>query len=260
VLKRLTHFSVTTQSIGRDDITDGNYNSSNNSHVIAIRGPALPRPTEDTRESFKIEIQAKYNIVSWKDNNNRVQSENKLHLSIFLDTLASTALFRLHGDIQLTYKGITSSKQAIYLFIHPEDIQSVTLESTADVPPMNTLCFSLQRTPRLVAPKDCVLMSESEDECLLRSIQALSTLTKFNVHLNSSGMNSSSTPDLERVASIFSPNHNIAVDATRANLNTLYSDNVGEVVNSNKGVTGLEANLLPYDDAATVSGEIINLY
>ncbi|KAM0260895.1 hypothetical protein ACHAQJ_002514 [Trichoderma viride] len=222
---------VIPQSLGRNDMTGGDYNS-NSSYVTATREPTLLKSTEETREPVKIETEMKHNIVTWKDAKSQAQSEIKLHLYIFLDTSANTALFRLYGEIQSTDEETTSSKQVIYLFIHPEDIRFITLETTDDVPPLNTLCFSLRRSHYIVAPGVSFGRMMPEDVPLLISLDSISNSAKFNVQLNSSGMNALSKSDLEQVAFLFSPNHNIVVDKRRADPDTFFLDTSGEVASS----------------------------
>ncbi|KAL7791945.1 hypothetical protein V8C37DRAFT_381842 [Trichoderma ceciliae] len=242
------------QCFDREDVSDDDYNG-NSSNVDTDGKSTLSDATERTGESIPIEMPIKNNQVTWKDINNQVQSENNLHLGIFLDTSANTALFRLHGDVYLTDCKTIGSKRAIYLFIHPEDIQNITLEASTDVPPMNVLCFTMQRTPRLVIPKNEILQLKPKTESLLRSIQALAAVTSFNVQLNSHGMTSSTRTHLEHVASIFSPNHNIRVDARRANLNTLYVGKGGEIVDPSTATTSLEADPPSYTEAVVVSNK-----
>ncbi|PTB45254.1 uncharacterized protein TrAFT101_000712 [Trichoderma asperellum] len=219
---------------------------------IPITDPPLYRcaeQAEPTGESVQIETQIRINTVTWEHVNNQAQIENALHLDIFLDTPASIALFRLHGDLQLTHKNATTSIQPVYLFIYPEDIECIGFEAATETSPCDTLRFKLRRNPYLVAPRDSVLEPNSRDIALHRSIQALATATEINVQVNSSGTSSLSQTDLEKIASVFSPNHKILIDARRANLDALYGHESGEVLNLGKPAKSLEANYSLANDA-----------
>lgn len=213
--------------------------------------------TEPTGESIQIETQIRNNTVTWEDADNQVHSEDDLHLDIFLDTPASIALFRLHGDLQLIHDEVTSSKQAVYLFIYPEDIECIDFETATETLPNDTLRFKLRRNPYLVAPRDSVLEPNSSDIPLHRSIQALATATEMRVQINSSGTNSLSQIDLRKIASAFSPNHKILIDARRANLDALYAHESGEVLNLGKPTKSLEVDYSSADDASLAEGERI---
>ncbi|KAL6893426.1 hypothetical protein GGI43DRAFT_413292 [Trichoderma evansii] len=219
---------------------------------IPITDPPLyrcPEQTEPTGNSIQIETQLRNNTVTWEDVNSQIQSENDLHLDIFLDTLASIALFRLHGDIQLTHRNASSSKQPVYLFIYPEDIECIDFDA-AETLPFDTLRFKLRRNPYLVAPRDSVLEPNSSDIPLHRSIQALATATEIIVQISNSETNSLSHTDLGKIASAFSPNHKILIDARRANLDALYAHESGEVLNLGKPAKSLEVDYSSADDAA----------
>ncbi|KAM0458060.1 hypothetical protein ACHAPV_001427 [Trichoderma viride] len=219
---------------------------------IPITDPPLYRcaeQTEPTGDSIQIETQIGINTVAWEDASNQMQSENGLDLDIFVDTPASMALFRLHGDLQLTHKHIVTSKQPVYLFIYPEDIECIHFEAATATTPFDTLRFKLRRNPYLVAPRDSVLPPNSSDIPLHRSIQALATATEINVQIDSSGTDLLSQTDLGKIAAAFSPNHKMLIDARRANLDALYAHESGEVLNLGKPAKSLEVYYSSPDDA-----------
>ncbi|KAM0524781.1 hypothetical protein ACHAPE_000884 [Trichoderma viride] len=219
---------------------------------IPITDPPLYRcaeQTEPTGDSIQVETQIGINTVTWEDAGNKVQSENGLDLDIFLDTPASMALFRLHGNLQLTHKHIVTSKQPVYLFIYPEDIECINFEAATETTPFDTLRFKLRRNPYLVAPRDSLLPPNSSDIPLHRSIQALATATEINVQIDTSGTDLLSQTDLGKIAAAFSPNHKILIDARRANLDALYAHESGEVLNLGKPAKSLEVFYSSPDDA-----------
>lgn len=210
--------------------------------------------TEPTRDSIQVETQIAINTVTWGDASNQ-QSANGLELDIFLDTPASIALFRLHGDLQLTHKHMVTSSQPVYLFIYPEDIERIDFEAATGTTPFDTLRFKLRRNPYLVAPRDSVLPQNSSDIPLHRSIQALATATEINLQIDGSGTGSLSQTDLGKIATAFAPNHKMLIDARRANLDALYAHESGEVLNLDKPAKSLEVFYPSPDDADLAEGE-----
>ncbi|KAK1252594.1 hypothetical protein MKX08_003781 [Trichoderma sp. CBMAI-0020] len=218
---------------------------------IPITDPPLYRcaeQTEPTGDSIQMETQIGISTVTWGAGN-QVQSEHGLELDIFLDTPASMALFRLHGDLQLTHRHMVTSRQPVYLFIYPEDIECIQLEAATATAPVDTLRFKLRRNPYLVAPRDSFLPPNSSDIALHRSIQALATATEINVQVDGSGTDSLSQTDLGKIAAAFEPNHKILIDARRANLDALYAHESGEVLNLDKPAKSLEVFYPSPDDA-----------
>ncbi|KAL7894846.1 hypothetical protein HDV63DRAFT_382666 [Trichoderma sp. SZMC 28014] len=218
---------------------------------LPITDPPLYRcaeQTEPTRDSIQVETQIAINTVTWGDASNQ-QSANGLELDIFLDTPASIALFRLHGDLQLTHKHMVTSSQPVYLFIYPEDIERIDFEAATGTTPFDTLRFKLRRNPYLVAPRDSVLPQNSSDIPLHRSIQALATATEINLQIDGSGTGSLSQTDLGKIATAFAPNHKMLIDARRANLDALYAHESGEVLNLDKPAKSLEVFYPSPDDA-----------
>lgn len=200
------------------------------------------------------ETQIKIN-VTWEDVNNQVQRENDLDLDIFLDTPASIGLFRLHGDLQLTHKHMVTSKQPVFLFIYPEDIERIDHETATEAAPLDTLRFKMRRNPYLVAPADSLLRPDSSDIALHRSLQALATATEISLEIDTSGAGTPSQADLGKIATAFSPNHRILIDAWRANLDSLYAHEKGVVLNLDKPAKSLEVFYAPPDDAYLAEGE-----
>ncbi|KAL7919366.1 hypothetical protein ACQKWADRAFT_301525 [Trichoderma austrokoningii] len=242
------HFDDDDAGLERDDPLQQSVFLSD-SLVIPFTDPPLYRcaeQTEPTVDSIQMEREIRINTVTWEDANHEVQSEHDLHLDIFVDTPASIALFRLHGDLELTHRHAVTSKQPVYLIIYPDDIERIDFEAAA---PLDTLRFKLRRNPYLVAPRDSLLRPNSGDIPLHRSLQALATATEINVLVDSSGADSLSQTDLGKMAAAFSPNHRILIDARRANLDALYAHESGEVLNLDKPAKSLEVFYSPPDDA-----------
>ncbi|KKP05782.1 hypothetical protein THAR02_02156 [Trichoderma harzianum] len=193
-----------------------------------------------------------------------MQRVEGLTLDFYLDTWTNTAIFKIYGYVLLKGSKSKSSKQAVYLFIHPETIQSITLQ-TGHAAPFSTLiqsgaihhslCFSLTVQPHLVVPKNLILESRPKTKALLDSIQALATVMTFTVHLCLSNLDTvtSTQENLELIASTFSLSHNDnrpSTNTRRANLTTLYAGRGGEIVSAKNDVANTDVCLPPYSEPA----------
>ncbi|KAL7784618.1 hypothetical protein V8C37DRAFT_420449 [Trichoderma ceciliae] len=153
-------------------------------------------------------------------------STDGLCLQIYMDTLTTKAIFKLSCKMFFKFKNkeLKGNKQSIYLFIYPDDIRTITLQINKDVP---SLHFSMERPPRLIVPRERILITKQSTKHLLRSFQALAT-----------------------VASIFSStglNNRLSTDGDRANLQRLYGGTGGIIANAStfaasaRGESGLPA-------------------
>lgn len=201
-------------------------------------------------------------MITWKNANDQTQRVEGLYLDLYMDTPTNTAIFKLYGYVLLKGSKAKSSKQAIYLFIHPESIQTITLQNDRASPsPMPTnsgpnhhsLCFSMTTRPHLVVPKNLALESRPKTRALLDSIQALAAVMNFTVHLSNPDTVTSAQKDFELIASVFSLAHignRPSTDNRRANLTTLYAGKGGEIVNANNDAANDETCLPPYSEPA----------
>lgn len=201
------------------------------------------------------------NLLTWQNADGQMQRVEGLNLDLYLDTPTNTAIFKIYGYVLLKGSKSKSSKQAVYLFIHPETIQSITLQTEHAAPSStlmqsgpihHSLCFSLTTQPHLVVPKNLILESRPKTKALLDSIQALATVTAFTVHLSNLDTVTSTQQNLELIASTFTLSHSDSRPSTntrRANLTTLYAGRGGEIVNAKNDVANAEA-LPPYSEPA----------
>lgn len=199
--------------------------------------------------------------TTWKNADGQTRCIEGLHLDIYLHRSTNTAIFKMYGYVLLKGSKGKSSKQAIYLYLHPEEIQSISLEAVNKPPSLMStalsssrysLCFSMATEPLLVVPKNLVLESRPKTRALLDSIRTLATVTNFTVHLNDTDMVTSTRTHLELIASIFSSTKTDGRPCTnnkRANLTTLYAGRGGDVVNTRNAVTNIEQCIPPsYDE------------
>ncbi|QYT00197.1 hypothetical protein H0G86_007294 [Trichoderma simmonsii] len=202
------------------------------------------------------------NLLTWQNADGQMQRVEGLNLDLYLDTSTNTAIFKIYGYVLLKGSKSKSSKQAVYLFIHPETIQSITLQIEHAAPfstliqsgPIHhSLYFSLTAQPHLVVPKNLILESRPKTKALLDSIKALATVTAFTVHLSNLDTVTSTQENLELIASTFSLSHNDnrpSTNTRRANLTTLYAGRGGEIVNAKNDGANAEADLPPYSEPA----------
>ncbi|KAL7906584.1 hypothetical protein GGI35DRAFT_471110 [Trichoderma velutinum] len=255
---------ATEQCDGKDELThddDGNGNDNGISISKSDDGEESAGPVtgDQNGAAFEVDITYRNNLLTWQNADGQLQRVEGLNLDLYLDTSTNTAIFKIYGYVLLKGSKNKSSKQAVYLFIHPETIRSITLQ-TGHAAPFSTLmhsgpihhslCFSLTTQPHLVVPKNLILESRPKTRALLDSIQALATVTAFTVHLNNLDTTTSTQKNLDLVASIFSLSHNDnrpSTNTRRANLTTLYAGRGGEIVSAKNDVVNTETCLPPYN-------------
>jgi hypothetical protein len=235
--------------------------------------PAVSDASKQNQEATEVDMTCRNNMVAWKDVEGQTQYIEGLYLDLYMDTSTNTAIFKLYGYILLKGNKGKSGKQAIYLFIHPEQIQTITLEtvhgtpstlSTNLGPNYHSLCFSLTTEPHLVVPKNLILESRPKTTALLDSIQALATVINFTVFLSKLDTVIPAQNNLELITSIFSSGYTGDRPSTnnrRANLTTLYAGKGGEIVHTNKAAANVEAWPPPsYSEPAPGHSQISSEY
>ncbi|PTB48712.1 hypothetical protein M431DRAFT_99323 [Trichoderma harzianum CBS 226.95] len=256
---------ATEQFGDKDELTHYD-NGDNNGNGISENDdgqePVEPVAGDQNGEAFEVDMTYRNNLLTWQNPDGQMQRVEGLNLDLYLDTSTNTAIFKIYGYVLLKGSKSKSSKQAVYLFIHPETIQSITPQTEHAAPlsaliqsgPIHhSLCFSLTAHPHLVVPKNLILESRPKTKALLDSIQALATVTAFTVHLSNLDTVTSTQGILESVASTFSLSHNDnrpSTNTRRANLTTLYAGRGGEIVNVKNDVANTEACLPPYSEPA----------
>lgn len=201
--------------------------------------------SQENEEASQIDVTCGQTVVSWKNANGRTDCTDDLSFDLYMDFSTNTAIFKLYGYILLKGNRGKSGKQAVYLFIHPESIRTITLETVHDTPshPLanlgsnhHSLCFFLTKEPRLVVPRNSILESRPKTTALLDSIQALATMMDFTVSFSNTDIAASTLHSLRLVASVFSQTANSSRPSTnirRANLSALYAGKGGEIAHAN---------------------------
>lgn len=177
-----------------------------------------------------IQIHAAYDKVNitWTDGSGQAQSIDDIYLKADIDTLVSKAIFRLTCRVLVKGKGKNrpngSDRQSVYIFIHPENIQTIRLEVKDDV---SLLHFSMDRDhSRLVVPNDRVLECKHSTLPRMHLLKMLATTDMFTMHFKDSDTNL-----LPQIGSIFSYANfkHIETDNRRVDLQSLYSGIGGHV-------------------------------
>ncbi|KAL7905440.1 hypothetical protein GGI35DRAFT_471665 [Trichoderma velutinum] len=211
-------------------------------------------------ETVEPNISYQNNAVTWKDDADQTQHADGIHFDVYLDPLTNTSLFKLYCNIHHKGSKAKGQKHTIFLFIHPESVRAITLDSgrsaglSSSKPSRHTLSFSTTQQPSLIIPKGYVLESKQRSRGLLNAVLALANVTDFTIHLNSSNITIPKKARLELVARIFSLNsaYNRPLTNKRcANLESLYGGRGGEVANPSRdvGKAPIQADLPPsYDE------------
>ncbi|KAM6484828.1 hypothetical protein HDV62DRAFT_356541 [Trichoderma sp. SZMC 28011] len=256
---------ATEQFDDKDELTNDDNGDSNGNGIDEtddFEGSVALVSGDQNGEAFEIDMTYRNNLLTWQNADGQMQRVDGLNLDFYLNTSTNTAIFKIYGYVLLKGSKFKSSKQAVYLFIHPETIQSITPQTEHVAPSSrlilsdpirHSLCFSLTAQPHLVVPKNLILESRPKTKALLDSIQALATVTAFTVYFSDLDTVTSTQEILELVASTFSLSHNDnrpSTNTRRANLTTLYAGRGGEIVNAKNDVANAEADLPPYSEPA----------
>lgn len=219
--------------------------------------------SQENEEMAEVDLTCGNTVVAWKATNGQIQYTDGLSLDLYMDISTNTAIFKLYGYILLKGNRGKSGKQAIYLFVHPESIRAITLETVHGTPSQplanlkpnyHSLCFSLTKKPHLVIPQNNILESRPKTAALLDSIRALATVVDFTVSFNNTEAIASTLHNLRLVASVFSSTSTgsrPSANARRANLSALYAGRGGEIVHANDATASAAVQPPPlYTEAA----------
>lgn len=213
--------------------------------------------SQENEEATELDMTCGNTAVSWKSADGQTECTDGLSFDLYLNMSTNTAIFKLYGYIFLKGNRGKSGKQAIYLFIHPESVRFITLETAHDAAPQpftnlgsnnHSLHFSLTQEPRLVVPQDSILESRPKTAALLDSIQALATMMDFTVSLSNTHTVATTLRNLTFVASVFSPTFSgtrPSTNARRANLNALYAGKGAKVFHTNNATATATAAMQP---------------
>lgn len=225
--------------------------------------------SQENEEAAEVDVTCGNTVVAWKNADGQTESTDGLSFDLYMDISTNTAIFKLYGYILLKGNRGKSGKQAIYLFVHPESIRAITLDTIPDTPSQprinlgpnyHSLCFSLTKTPCLVVPQNIILESRPKTAALLDSIRALATVLNLTVSFSNTHTIASTLHSLRSVASVFSPTYTgdrPSTNARRANLNALYAGRGGEFFHTIDTTAGAAVQPPPlYNEAAPGPSQI----
>ncbi|ROW13359.1 hypothetical protein VPNG_05459 [Cytospora leucostoma] len=162
--------------------------------TAAIDGDDATTASLDPAEHDAIDISKVPALVFWvgEDGQNRSLSHSEsdhVTLDIKFDAKAQTAFFKITAN--LAFKN-TRHKSNIFLFIHPERIQSLTVVDDEDDGHLSapnrlgaesySLRFTLTIPPALIVPKHELAPKDDKARSRLESLQALAATTSFHVN------------------------------------------------------------------------------
>lgn len=182
-------------------------------------------------------------------------------MDLHLDTIATprTALFLLRGQCAL--KNGTPVSVPLYLFIYPENIQSIEVAPaplpTPTTEPIATsanrflrLHFIMTQTPTLVAPLNRPLEPKPRSKAVLDTLYSLAAAKDISIYLNRQLLPMDILPQLALLPSAF-PTANIhsrpRTDEDRASIARLYAGTGGQIITT--GATACEATRQETDEA-----------
>ncbi|KAK4222330.1 hypothetical protein QBC38DRAFT_448375 [Podospora fimiseda] len=148
--------------------------------------------SSDDERRCKIDLAGRTAVVVWEDSTRQMQHTPDLRIDLHVDASEGTAVFALHSCVFL--KGGKPNKLKLYLFIYPEDVQSVEYDGSSCPPipamqrvPSNnftSLHFTMTQPPSFVVPKDRPLVPKARSEGLLDTMKALASARDITIYLD----------------------------------------------------------------------------
>lgn len=147
---------------------------------------------QDHDEGCMIDLVARPGQAVWEDKG-LARYTPDLKMDFYVDTTDRTAFFLLRG--QCILKTGTPASVSLFLFIYPENIQSLEISYTSSVLPHTEeqeavshmdrfirLRFIMTQPPRLVAPKHRPLQPKHGSEALLDALHSLATVKDISFY------------------------------------------------------------------------------
>jgi hypothetical protein len=188
-------------------------------------------------QPFKIDLPDRSCMVYWEDADKQEQHTTELRLSLYTDCSRDRALFKLHGSVFLKTRG-SNNKRSLFLFIYPENLQSIECGASnrSKMPGTRknasiSLRFTMTQPPSFVVPKNQPVNPKKVSQGVLDAIQALAKVKLFTIYLNSLNLAPETREQLALFPSVLATHKHLLTDQQRANLDTLYQGQGGEVVN-----------------------------
>lgn len=193
--------------------------------------------SSDDERHCKIDLRGSASVVVWEGSDGQVHHTPDLRMDLHVDASQDQAIFALHGCVFL--KGGKPNKLSLYLFIHPENIQSVEYEHNTgpSIPAMQQepsknfirLRFGMTQPPTFVVPKDRPLAPKPRSEGLLDMIKALASVQDFSIYLNMLQLVPAIRYQLSLLPLVFLFN-DLKTDERRVAIQRLYHGAGGQVI------------------------------
>ncbi|KAK0737199.1 hypothetical protein B0T21DRAFT_159638 [Apiosordaria backusii] len=199
--------------------------------------PAIYDSSDDERHC-KIDLTGRMGVVEWEDSNRQLQHTPDLRMDLHVDASEDQAIFALHGCVFL--KSGKPNKLNLYLFVHPENIQSVEYNDNTgpSIPAMQrvpsnsfiSLRFSMTQPASFVVPKNRPLVPKARSEGLVDTMKALASVQDFTIYLNMLQLVPETRYQLSLLPSVFLFN-DLKTDERWAAIQRLYHGAGGQVIN-----------------------------
>ncbi|KAK4167974.1 hypothetical protein QBC43DRAFT_310555 [Cladorrhinum sp. PSN259] len=200
--------------------------------------PLAVYDSSDDERHCKVDLTDRTCVVVWEDSDRQMQRTLDFRVDLHVDASEGQAIFALHGCVFL--KGRKPNKLNLYLFIHPENVQSVEYESSTgpSIPAMQqvssnnyiSLRFNMTQTPSFIVPKDRPLVPKARSEGLLDTMKALASAQRLTLYLDILQLVQETRDQLSLLPSVFLFN-DLKTDERRADIRRLYHGTGGQVVN-----------------------------
>lgn len=168
----------------------------------------------------------------------------------------STALIKLHTHIYPPQKN--ASKEAVYLFIYPKNIETFELrikqskpERKADPEIYYSLHISMKQKPCLVFTKKGVLKSKPETKHCLDVMESLASVKEFNLNICKLSATTLAIQNLKLFQSTIlrDPENRPLTDCARADLTTLYAGAGGKIIENSETIAHIKVRPPSYADS-----------
>ncbi|KAK3996379.1 hypothetical protein QBC44DRAFT_231879 [Cladorrhinum sp. PSN332] len=194
--------------------------------------------SSDDERHCKINLASRTGVVVWQESNREMQQTPDLRMDLHVDASEAQAMFALHGCVFL--KGSKPNKLSLYLFIHPENVESVEYDGNTgpSIPAMQRvpsnnyirLRFSMTQPPSFVVPKHRPLVPKARSEGLLDTMKALASVKDFTMYLDMLRLVPAIRYQLSLLPSVFLFN-DLKTDERHAAIQGLYHGAGGQVIN-----------------------------
>lgn len=191
----------------------------------------------ESEQSDNIDVSKAPAVVSWTDDSDQLaflSHDPSLHdhvtFDIHFDAASATAFFKITANI--AFKG-KRNKSNVFLFIHPEHIESLTVGDNDEIAPVKlgtsarSLHFALSKPTSLVGPKGDWAPKNETARARLESLQTVAGKTSFRVAVPSRTL---ATDRLTVLCEKASSSGSLKTMLDAADVSRLYGGNGGTII------------------------------